>query len=508
MNLSRNFLAGLSSSVWVGLVSLASIPFYVSYLGLESYGLIGFFLTLQALFQLLDMGLTPTMNKEVASCEAAGGIQNAGKLLHTLAIIYWVVAGVIALLTMLAAPMIAREWLQLEFLTFETALHAVVLMGIVLACRWPIGLYQGAIIGAQRLIVSSSINIVMVTIVNVGAIAILHFISPTIEAFFLWQAAIGFVYVMVMRWAAWRIIGRLKNLKFSIKDLKRVWLFSAGMFGVTFLGLLLSQVDKVILSRILSLENFSYYMLATVVVNSLFVLISPLFNTIFPRFTALVINNEKDELMMLYRLGTRLFATVLFSLAMFLILCAHDLVLVWMNDADIAMQVAPILSLLIIGSALHGVMYFPYALQLAYGYVRLTLKICMVLVAVMLPLVVFSALQFGAVGAAGAWVALNLLYVFFGTWLTHRYLLEKIGLTWLIQDVGVPLGLATLVGVIGGYFFQGITDSPYLTLFIGMILALISAVLSLASSKALRIKMICYFKTLKILKHKKMESWN
>ena len=47
--------------------------------------------------------------------------------------------------------------------------------------------------GAQRLTVSSGVSIVMVTLGNLGAVAVLAYVSPTIQAFFIWQGIVGLV---------------------------------------------------------------------------------------------------------------------------------------------------------------------------------------------------------------------------------------------------------------------------------------------------------------------------
>jgi len=202
MRLGRNLLAGLANSIWTAIVTLAVVPLYLKYLGIEAYGLIGFFATTQILFQLLDLGLAPTINREVARCSAIGNLRKAGNLLHTLAVIYWGVAGAIALTIAALASFIAQYWLQSKHLPQDTVAHSVMLMGLVVACRWPIGLYKGALMGAERLIVSSGVNIAMVTLGNVGAVGVLAFVSPTIQAFFIWQAGVGLVYVATIRW--WR----------------------------------------------------------------------------------------------------------------------------------------------------------------------------------------------------------------------------------------------------------------------------------------------------------------
>lgn len=487
MGLSRNLFAGLANSIWTALVGLAVVPLYIKYLGIEAYGLIGFFVTMQALMQLLDMGLAPMINREVARYSADGNLAGAGKLLHTLAVVYWSMAVIIALLLVALAPLIANYWLQSKQLSPQVIAHSVMLMGLVVACRWPIGLYQGALLGAERLAVSSSVSIAMVTLGSGGAVVILAFVSPTIEAFFIWQAGVNFIYAATMRWAAWRVIGRVKTARFDMGQFKSVWRFSAGMSGLAFLGLLLNQLDKVILSKILTLEAFAHYMLATVVVSGLFVIVSPMFNVIYPRFTALVVVGDTEKLISLYRMGTRIFATILFPVTMILVVFADDLVLLWMGKAGVVSSTAPIISLLAMGTALHGIMYFPYALQLAHGMTRLPLIICISLVIIMVPLIISFALMYGVLGGAIAWLILNVLYVMFGTWLTHRHLLKGIAVKWLIQDVGIPLAWSILLGIVGYSIVQGTEYPAYLKLICGIILALVASLFSVLMSHQLRL---------------------
>ena len=342
MTLTRNLLAGLINSIWSALIGFAVVPFYLKYLGIEAYGLIGFFVTTQAVLSLLDMGLAPTINREVARCSALGSLKEAGRLLHTLAVVYWGMAVLIALLILILAPWIAEYWLQSKQLSSQTIAHSVMLMGLVVACRWPIGLYQGALIGAQRLTVSSGINMTMTTISSLGAVAVLVFVSPTIEAFFIWQACVGIVYAISMRLAAWHVIGEAQKISFDLVGLKRVWRFSAGMSGVALSATVLTQLDKVILSKLLGLEEYGQYMLATLMVSGLYVLILPVFNVVYPRLSALVVTGETEKLTDLYRIGTRMLGTVLFPIAMAFAVFAEEILRVWTGNPALSSSVAPV----------------------------------------------------------------------------------------------------------------------------------------------------------------------
>lgn len=490
MSLGRNLLAGWANSIWSALIVLAVVPFYLKYLGMEAYGLIGFFATTQALLQLLDMGIAPTISREVARCSVSGNLKEAGKLLHTLAVVSWCVAGAIAIFVILLSPWIAEYWLQSKQLSSETIAHAAMLIGVVVACRWPIGIYQGALIGAQRLMVSSGINMLMGTIGSLGAVTVLALVSPTIEAFFIWQALVGVTHVVIIRLTAWRIIGVTKNISFDVGTLKEVWRFTAGMSGIGLTTLVFTQLDKVLLSKMLSLNEFGHYMLATVVVSGLYLLVTPLFNVMYPRFSALVLAHDVEKLTDLYRLGSRLLASALFPITMLLVVFAKDLVHAWTGNPDIAKNVAPIIQILAIGSALHGIMHLPYALQLAYGMTRIPLMINAILMIALVPLIIYLALSFGALGGAMAWLALHVLYVWLGTWLTHRRLLSGLGISWLFGDVGIPLMMSILVGVMVNYFSESNEYSILMKLIGSCGLALIVSLLSISTSPQLRSAML------------------
>jgi O-antigen/teichoic acid export membrane protein len=487
MRLGRNLLAGLANSAWSALIALAVVPLYLKYLGIEAYGLIGFFATTQVLCQLLDMGLAPTVTREIARCSVSGDLHEARKLLRTLTVVYWGVALAILMLISLLAPLISQYWLQSKQISPETIHHAVILMGFVVATRWPIGLYQGALMGAQRVVVSSSINIALGTIGSLGAVAVLAYISATIEAFFIWQAAVGLAYAEVMRRAAWWAVGREKSLPFDWRSLQRVWRFSAGMSVVALSGIIFAQLDKVILSKLLGLEEFGQYMLATVVVSALYAFSAPFFNVVYPRFAALVAGGSTSQLADLYRLCSRVMATVLFPVAMFLALFGKELVTVWTGDAAIATTAAPVIALLALGSALHGVMYMPYALQLAYGNTRLPIVITFILMAFLAPLIVFLTLAHGAQGAAMAWLTLHVVYLTLGTWLTHRHFLKGLAAEWILLEVGIPFALTGLVGLLGSRIIQFGDFSVYEKLLFGAVMALTAVILSVVTSPPLRI---------------------
>jgi O-antigen/teichoic acid export membrane protein len=486
MRLSRNLFAGLTNSAWTAIAGVVSTPFYLHFLGIESYGLVGFFTTLLTLLTLLDLGLSPTMNREVARYAAAGDPDGARHLLRSLEILYWVVAVLLGGILFLASSWVGKRWLQSTHMAPAEIVHAVMLMALVVAVRWPIVLYSSTLMGAQRLAVVSGISIIMVTVGAAGAIFVLAVVSPSIRAFFLWQAVTGLTYVIVIRRAAWKVLGGHRGISFRFDAVRRIWRFSAGLGLMTVTGIFLTQFDKILLSTMVGLAAYGSYMLASLLASGLYLLVTPVFNVLYPRFSALVAVGDTERLAELYSLATRLLATLVFPVAVAVALFSEPLVRLWTHNPILSAQVAPILSLLILGAGLHGVMFLPYALQLAYGQIRLALTINVILIAIYVPLIVVLTRLHAQTGAAIAWFLLHCFYLGIGTWLTHRYLLKGKGVLWLVRNVGIPLCASLLVAFVVSRVSPNYQSSSYEGIIWACVVVMAAASLSLAWSPALR----------------------
>lgn len=483
MRLARNMAVAMANSVVLVLINLIALPFYLRFLGMEAYGLIGFYATLQTVLQVLDLGLAPTLSREIAHDAETGRQRRSASLLRTLEVVYLAVAIVIAILVLLAAPWIGDYWLQAKTLPTETVTEAVMLMGTNLACRWPISLYQGGLIGAHRLAHSSATSIVINVCAAVTTIAVLAWAMRSIQVFFVVQAVFGLLQVIVLRVLVRSALGE-DDAPYDFGDLKRVWHFSAWAGGVAIAGLLLSQFDKVVLSRIVSLESFAHYMLATLLVSGLQILTRPAFNTLYPKFSALIARGDTASLEYLYDSATKLFATALFALAFGVVFQTGPLVTLWLGNAKVAADVAPVAAWLAIGSALNGIMYFPYSLQLAAGQPKLAFATAFGMLIAIIPAVLLLAARLGILGGALGWALVNLLYAVAGTWLTGRKVMVFAGWPWLLRNVAVP-ALATLIpALIGAWICRMLAVGPWAALGTGSIAALIGIALGVAGSFA------------------------
>ena len=181
----HNLLANLGGNGLSLLISLVCVPVYIRVLGIAGYGLIGVWMTLETIANLVDLGLSPTITREMAACSTrAGGAQDARDLVRTLEVGYWMIGLVIGGVIISCASPISAHWLRSNQLPPDTLRTAIVLIGILIFCRWPITFYCGGLIGLERQVLLSGISTAYAYLRSLGSVFILLFVSPTIFAFF------------------------------------------------------------------------------------------------------------------------------------------------------------------------------------------------------------------------------------------------------------------------------------------------------------------------------------
>jgi O-antigen/teichoic acid export membrane protein len=477
----RNIIANFAGQGWAALMALAFVPLYIKFLGIEAYGLIGFFAMLQGAFQILDFGLSQTMNREMARYtslpEKAG---EARDFVRTLEVGYWAIGIVIGATVLTASPFIAEHWIKPGAIPVKTIHHAVMIMGVVAAFQWPLSFYDGGLMGLQKQVLSNSIKIGLSTLSSFGAVFILWKVSPTITAFFAWQIFVSALSLIFFTVSLWRSLPPADRPPvFNPNLMRNIWRFAAGMSGIALSAIILMQLDKVILSKLLTLEMFGYYTLAGVVSSVIPTLLGgPVFNAIFPRFTSLGAMNDETALNLLYHQGSQLMATLVLPVAVVLAFFSFDILLLWTGSAKTADAASPIVSLLVIGMALNCLMAMPYALQLSHGWTSIGLRINTFLIITLVPAIYFMATRYGVMGAAAVWVVLNSIYMLIGVPLTHQRLLKGEMGRWFIEDIIPPFGAALLVGGAGRWLIA--SAMPPVTAIISLTFILLSTLLASA----------------------------
>jgi O-antigen/teichoic acid export membrane protein len=210
----------------------------------------------------------------------------------------------------------------------------------------------------------------------------------------------------------------------------------------------ISQGDKLILSHMLSMQEYGGFILATTIALGTILVVSPLQQAVLPRLTILAEQKEHGKLLHLYRKTTILLVAMLAGIGGVMVAFPAQVLYAWTGDVKAAAQAAQVLRWYAAGTCFMGTVVMSYLLQHAYGDLKLHIKGNLVCLFILIPAVIFSTLYYGAVGAAMAWTATNLFFLLFWTPIVHRKFLPEIRTTWLFRDVFPALAIASALVVL------------------------------------------------------------
>lgn len=453
MSLKLNVAANYASQLYATLIGIVLVPLFLRHMGAEAYGLIGFYAVLQVGFNVLDLGLTPTIARE--SARYFGGAltsQDYRRLYRALGLIFIAVALVGGGALLLLAPVVAERWLNVSELPLGEVEVAVQIMAICVAMRWMAGLYRGVITGAERLVWISGFNTVIATLRFAAVFASMEVWGYTPKVFFVHQLVVAALELGILYLMAARLMPRPAPQDpptgFSFAPVAPLLRFSLTIAITSSIWVFATQTDKLILSGILPLAEYGFFTLAVLVASGITIVTAPITTALLPRIARLHAEGNHAEVLRLYHTFAQLVGVVAISLLVTLACCAEPLLFAWTGDREASIAAAPVLRLYAIGNGLLALGAFPFYLQYARGNLRYHLIGNIGLVVLLIPSIAFAALRAGGIGAGWVWLATNAIYLFGWVAFVHGRLEPGLHAEWMQRNVLPILVPTALVGIV------------------------------------------------------------
>lgn len=445
---SKNIVFNYLGKLWSVVSIYAFVPLYVRWLGVEQYGIVAFYSVLAGSVAFANFGLTATLNRELArlSGEDAAPRQMC-EMTRTFEAVFAFIAIAIFGLVFIAAPGISRTWIHSEALDTREVSEAVRLMALAIALRFPADLYLGALLGLQRQGISNLVFALAGVLRVLLTLLALEFVAPTARVFFCCLGVVAILEVLVARAMLWRALPtHVHRGRPSLSVLRSVWRYSLGMAVISALSIVISQIDKVVVSGLMTLDALAVYSLATLISRAPVTLSGPISDAVFPKLTQIVA--QKAGLAVIgefYHRSCQIVSIVAIPLSLTIATFSHDILLLWLGDGDLARRAAFPTSVLVLGGMLMAFQIIPFRLALAHGLTALTVKITTVLVILFLPSMFLATREFGIEGAASAWLGYNVFALFPLAFLLHRLVLPGASSRWFWADVCLPLVAVSVV---------------------------------------------------------------
>lgn len=446
-----NTLANYAGTAWSFGLGICFTGVYFHMLGASNYGLVGIAQTLQMLMQAGDIGLSASAGREMARA-TADYRQKPLIILRTLGLLNASMAALVALLLWISTPWLVANWINvgsMDSAIVRSCLRWAVLM---LAFQAVASFYSAALMGLQRQLLVNGLNGSFQTLRHFGTWAMLAILGPTIGIYFAVQTVVTALNAVVLCCTAGSIVRVHGETKWFDKAvLARCWSFGFASAGTTILGILVSQLDRLILAKYLSLGNFGIYSLAANIAAYVSRATSPLIGALYPRFTQLVEAGDRIGLDRLYSRSCAYTGLITLPVALCFAFMSTPILVIFTGSQDVAPHAGLLLTLLATGAALSPCSNMAYCVQQAHGNQLFALKVSLACLFTYSPLLYLAINRWGALGAAAAWLLLNTInFIIYPTYSTLRYFPNR-GFAVYWTGLVLPL-LCACVPFIAAYF--------------------------------------------------------
>ena len=479
--LKKNIAANYVGQGLSGAANLIFIPIYIALFGLASFGLIGLYNIALAWLPIFDLGLNQTVARTISaiSVEHSENLsRKASKARKNYAKVSFIIALSIGILTFATSKYIAYQWIPRSSVEPGTIATCLKIMSGIFALRILENPYRATLLGLQEHISLNQINTVFIISRGLGILLLAPKFGATLIFFFAWNLLISLLSLGALCIQAnkrFRNKRRFKapsesiledeSSKKNTEGLEEQG-FARGVIIITFLSLFLIQFDRLILSRIITLDQFAQYTVATTAAGIIFTVTNPISTSILPQLSESYLNSKPDDFRNKFEIASQFSSILAGTCGLTLLLFSFQVIFAWTGDENIASQCFNVLILLAIGNLFNAYTSVPVQAQLSKGITKPTICLLGLSTLFYIPLLIILAPKYGVYACAGLWLLQNVCIMYPGLALTFKE--SKLGefKDWIASQnfKGLPSMLLIALMIRASYgFYVSIFSSSRIT---------------------------------------------
>jgi len=278
---ARNAASSFLALAWLSLLSMLTIPIYIRLLGVSEWGLVAACTSLQILSNFIDAGFS-----QIVPRWAAQEAQHPEKLRQYLNLFRRLYVGLgLTMFGVLqaSAGYLAHHWFQVPPDQADALELAIRIVSFQFLFQFVNNLHIGLWHGLQRQVLANVRACGFGTLKHAAAMVTLQFMAPQAWVYALAFAFVAGLEVFANAFSVYRLMGRHSAIQADDKVeltpmLKEVSVLSGGIL----VGLLVSQLDRIILSRTVDVASFGIYTVVATLALAFLQLQTPLTRAYFP----------------------------------------------------------------------------------------------------------------------------------------------------------------------------------------------------------------------------------
>jgi len=432
-----NALANILGKFWGILSNFIFLPLYIHYLGLENYSIIAFTLILTSIMSILDVGLTSTLSRELAS------VQNSNKekfnIFNTLETFYFFI--VIASITIVfsLSNYLSSNWINLAHINPDAVSYYIKIVSFGIGLEIILRFYIGGLLGLEKQVLANKFIIAWGILRN-GLIVIPIYFFPSLEIFFLWQTFSVVIFVFMIRFSLLKLLSDnnsiYKFLKIDVNVLKNNFSFALSMFLIALVASINTQMDRIFLSKLLPLEILGFYTIAFSISRIINVVVASLNTANLPRITSLFTSNKQHAAIEIFNLFFKIITIFIISFGSIMILYGEEIIFVWTNNLELASNTGAYIPYIILGTSALAFQGLFYNIAIANKFMLYNNVIGISSLIITVPLYFFLIEKYGGIGAGLSFAITQIIILLIYSFMINKKFIRKEIFSYLLVLLG------------------------------------------------------------------------
>ncbi|WP_127021656.1 lipopolysaccharide biosynthesis protein [Rheinheimera mangrovi] len=422
------------------LLPLVFVPLILDITGPEQYGLVSLLALFIGLLGLLDAGVSGGITRLVAIHK--NDVQGVKKVFSFYLKVFCVLFAVAILLftfVVLSKDLIENNWLKSN-LKPEIVSQSLLIMGFILFVSYLKTYLTSFLNGLERQVPLAYWSVTSTLAYYFGSYLGLVYSSGDILVYFLIMLVVSVIDFLVVSslvlyyYSVEKTMLAKKNVlnyisssyqneNIKVRDFVGTTIH---LSGLSLLWVVATQVDKLVLTKYIPLEEFAYYQIATQVSLCLGLFTVPLTQFLLPRLSSLFSNGDSDRLSELFTKFFLAFIAIVTPIIPLFFLCGAELIYVWIGSRDISENVNGYAKWLISSAYFYGITNFLFIILFAVGKLKYHFRAYSLYSLLTIPLSVIVAMKFGGEGSAFFIFLHSMIFMFFWSGFVLNSLIPKL----------------------------------------------------------------------------------
>jgi len=410
----KNVISNYLSVIWIGGLSLGLVPFYLKHLGSGQWGVAAICVSAQSFFMMLDAGLSQLMPRDIARAEGSPERLNSTFLIYrrtynSIAIIGFVVGQA-------STEWIIRNWINGGNGVPENTELALRLMFTQFLFQFSNNVNIGYWNGTQQQAHANLRQMAFVTCKHVMAVISVLIFPLNVLSYAASFSLIAMIEYYSNRSAISRKLPIQETSQITLDSVLLIYKEAGYIMVGVLVGILALQLDRIVLSRVLTVEIFGIYIIVLNLALAFLQLQYPIMRALLPKMT--VANDSSIPKILLSAVLFLCVAPCFFAAAI-----APWILDAWVGSADVTEMGSDALRLILISVGINGIYQLIYQKMLIVKSGRYIVGVNLAVLIVVCFVLLYLPLEIGATPFLGgvAWLAGALVQLIFGLiWLRSQ----------------------------------------------------------------------------------------